>query len=55
MPQTPHVERHFTASETVRDIVIGMSYRIRLNPYRSSLTAQWKPTAGWTAAGLPAR
>jgi hypothetical protein len=25
MPQTPHVEWHFTASETVRDIVIGMS------------------------------
>ena len=25
MPQTPHVERHFTASATVRDIVIGMS------------------------------
>jgi vacuolar iron transporter family protein len=25
MPQTPHVERHFTGSETVRDIVIGMS------------------------------
>jgi hypothetical protein len=25
MPQTPHVERHFTASETVRGIVIGMS------------------------------
>jgi len=25
MPQTPHVETHFTASETVRDIVIGMS------------------------------
>lgn len=25
MPPTPHVERHFTASETVRDIVIGMS------------------------------
>ena len=24
MPQTPHVEKHFTASETVRDIVIGM-------------------------------
>jgi hypothetical protein len=23
--QTPHVEKHFTASETVRDIVIGMS------------------------------
>jgi vacuolar iron transporter family protein len=25
MPQTPHMERHFTASETVRDVVIGMS------------------------------
>ena len=25
MPQTPHIERHFTASETVRDVVIGMS------------------------------
>ncbi len=25
MPQTPHVERHFSASETIRDIVIGMS------------------------------
>jgi len=25
VPQTPHVEKHFTASETVRDIVIGMS------------------------------
>jgi VIT1/CCC1 family predicted Fe2+/Mn2+ transporter len=25
MPQTPHVEKHFTAGEMVRDIVIGMS------------------------------
>jgi vacuolar iron transporter family protein len=25
MPTTPHVEKHFTASETVRDIVIGMA------------------------------
>ncbi len=25
MPQTPHVERHFRGSETVRDLVIGMS------------------------------
>ena len=25
MPQTPHVEKHFTSSEAVRDIVIGMS------------------------------
>jgi len=25
MPQTPHIERHFTAGDRVRDIVIGMS------------------------------
>lgn len=25
MPQTPHIERHFTASKVVRDVVIGMS------------------------------
>lgn len=25
MPQTPHLETHFTGSETVRDMVIGMS------------------------------
>jgi VIT1/CCC1 family predicted Fe2+/Mn2+ transporter len=25
MPQTPHIESHFTSSEVVRDIVIGMS------------------------------
>ncbi|MEP7285214.1 MAG: VIT1/CCC1 transporter family protein, partial [Chloroflexota bacterium] len=25
MPQTPHIERHFTATETIRDIIIGMS------------------------------
>ncbi|MFY9551290.1 MAG: VIT1/CCC1 transporter family protein [Thermoanaerobaculia bacterium] len=25
MPQTPHIEQHFTASDAVRDIVIGMS------------------------------
>ena len=25
MPQTPHIEHHFTASEAVRDIFIGMS------------------------------
>src|SRR4029434_5767475 len=25
MPQTPHIERHFTGSETVKDIVIGMA------------------------------
>src|ERR1700690_1548493 len=25
MPHTPHIESHFQASETVRDVVIGMS------------------------------
>lgn len=25
MPQTPHIEKQFTASEAIRDIVIGMS------------------------------
>lgn len=25
MPQTPHIERHFTAGDVVRDVVIGMS------------------------------
>ena len=25
MPQTPHAEKHFTSSEAIRDIVIGMS------------------------------
>ena len=25
MPQTPHIERHFTAGDTIRDIIIGMS------------------------------
>jgi len=25
MPQTPHVEQHFTAGESVRDVVIGMA------------------------------
>lgn len=25
MPQTPHIEKHFTSTELIRDIVIGMS------------------------------
>jgi len=25
MPQTPHIEQHFTASDAVRDVVIGMA------------------------------
>lgn len=25
MPQTPHIEKHFTASDSIRDIIIGMA------------------------------
>src|SRR5438067_6710377 len=41
MPKTPHVERHFTAGETVRDIVIGMS---------DGLTVPFALAAGLTGA-----
>jgi vacuolar iron transporter family protein len=41
MPQTPHVERHFTGSKTVRDIVIGMS---------DGLTVPFALAAGLSAA-----
>jgi VIT1/CCC1 family predicted Fe2+/Mn2+ transporter len=41
MPQTPHTEKHFTASETVRDIVIGMS---------DGLTVPFALAAGLTGA-----
>jgi VIT1/CCC1 family predicted Fe2+/Mn2+ transporter len=41
MPQTRHVERHFTAGETVRDVVIGMS---------DGLTVPFALAAGLTGA-----
>jgi VIT1/CCC1 family predicted Fe2+/Mn2+ transporter len=41
MPQTPHIERHFTAGEVVRDIVIGMS---------DGLTVPFALAAGLTGA-----
>ena len=41
MPSTPHVERHFTSSDTVRDIVIGMS---------DGLTVPFALAAGLTGA-----
>src|SRR6476619_587039 len=41
MPQTPHVEKHFTASEVVRDVVIGMS---------DGLTVPFALAAGLTGA-----
>jgi len=41
MPQTPHIERHFTSSDVVRDIVIGMS---------DGLTVPFALAAGLTGA-----
>src|SRR3989454_130051 len=41
MPQTRHIERHFTAGERVRDIVIGMS---------DGLTVPFALAAGLTGA-----
>lgn len=41
MPTTPHIERHFTATETVRDIVIGMA---------DGLTVPFALAAGLAAA-----
>ncbi|MEY2430061.1 MAG: vacuolar iron transporter family protein [Verrucomicrobiota bacterium] len=41
MPQTRHIEKHFTAGETVRDVVIGMS---------DGLTVPFALAAGLTGA-----
>jgi VIT1/CCC1 family predicted Fe2+/Mn2+ transporter len=41
VPSTPHIEKHFTASDTVRDIVIGMS---------DGLTVPFALAAGLTGA-----
>ncbi len=41
MPQTPHIEKHFTAGDTVRDIVIGMA---------DGLTVPFALAAGLTGA-----
>jgi VIT1/CCC1 family predicted Fe2+/Mn2+ transporter len=46
MPQTPHVEQHFTAGETVRDIVIGMS---------DGLTVPFALAAGLSGATIATR
>lgn len=41
MPTTPHIEKHFTASESVRDVVIGMA---------DGLTVPFALAAGLSAA-----
>ncbi|MGH9880404.1 MAG: VIT1/CCC1 transporter family protein [Pyrinomonadaceae bacterium] len=53
MPQTPHLERHFTASEVVRDVVIGMSDGLTV-PFAlaAGLTGAVSSTAIIVTAGL---
>jgi vacuolar iron transporter family protein len=46
MPQTPHVESHFTASEFVRDVVIGMA---------DGLTVPFALAAGLSGADITTR
>jgi len=46
MPQTPHIERHFTASEMVRDVVIGMA---------DGLTVPFALAAGLSGAAVATR
>lgn len=46
MPHTPHVERHFTASEIVRDVVLGMA---------DGLTVPFALAAGLTGVTQAAR
>ena len=46
MPQTPHIEKHFTAGEVVRDIVIGMS---------DGLTVPFALAAGLSGANISTR
>ncbi|MDU6749283.1 MAG: VIT1/CCC1 transporter family protein, partial [Bradyrhizobium sp.] len=41
MPATPHLEKHFTATEAVRDVVIGMA---------DGLTVPFALAAGLSAA-----
>ena len=41
MPSTPHIEKHFTGSQTVRDVVIGMA---------DGLTVPFALAAGLSAA-----
>lgn len=53
MPQTPHVEKHFTAGESVRDVVIGMSDGLTV-PFAlaAGLTGAVSQTAIIVTAGL---
>jgi len=46
MPLTPHIEHHFTSSETVRDVVIGMA---------DGLTVPFALAAGLSGAAVATR
>src|SRR5438105_850171 len=45
MPQTPHIEKHFTSGAIVRDVVIGMA---------DGLTVPFALAAGLSGAVVPA-
>jgi len=49
MPQTPHVEKHFTSSKSIRDIVIGMSDGLTV-PF--ALAAGLSGAVGANATGI---
>ena len=56
MPATPHIEKHFTAGDTVRDVVIGMSDGLTV-PFAlaaglsGAVTARMsRPTGAWMRA-----
>ena len=53
MPTTPHIEKHFTATETVRDVVIGMADGLTV-PFAlaAGLSAAVESTAVIVTAGL---
>ncbi len=53
MPTVPHIERHFTATETVRDVVIGMSDGLTV-PFAlaAGLSGAVKATGVVVTAGL---
>jgi len=53
MPTIPHIEKHFTATETVRDVVIGMANGLNV-PFAlaAGLSAAVSNTSVIVTAGL---
>jgi len=48
MPQTPHIEKHFTGSQTIRDLVIGMADGVILG--KGTVKIKVLPGALWVIA-----